>query len=161
MAFCHCGLPLQHDLMKLSEGRTTACQPTSRSTIHTYCIYKCMCTIKKHNADGLSKTVPSLSLIRTQNQNAKAHMSTRKVLARAETGRDEDSSTSSTFREIRTHCRPPHWEKRWVPVIRLLHQAIQVLSEQFAGDPTKQSTTVISTEAAVWKSTQTNVMNGV
>lgn len=47
-----------------------------------------------------------------------------------------------------------------MPGIQLLHQAAQVLSERFTGDPAKQSTTVISAQVAAWKSTQTNVMNG-
>lgn len=134
-------------------------------TTHIH-IHKHTCTVRKHNGDGLSDrsqpTTPhrpssrSVSLVHTnthagtQGLKAKAHMS-KTDLARAKAGRDEHRNAQSTFREINGwknknktrkktthHQQPPYQERRWVPGICSLHQAAQVLSERFAGDPAKQ-----------------------
>lgn len=60
-----------------------------------------MCAVEQHNSDGLSKTHRSLFFTRTnaKGKKATARMS-KKLLARAKTGRDEDSSAQNPSREI-------------------------------------------------------------
>lgn len=86
----------------------TVCQKAKQQPVnkhaevtYTHAHTRGICAVELHNSDGLSKTHRSLFFTRTNTKakKATARMS-KKLLARAKTGRDEDSSAQSPSREI-------------------------------------------------------------
>ena len=162
MASCHCGLPLQHDLMELSVRRSnnslssheqqhrthTHSRAQTKNTMETECQKLFSLPRKTLTEIEKRKQICPRGFLRELRQ---AGMNTVALRAHSE---------KSTVRKTHITSRPPYQERRWVPGMRSLHQAAQVLSKRVAGDLTKQSPTVISIEVAECGSTQTNVMNG-